>query len=248
MVRKKRETKKENMYFTKETENAIVEYNNETNELKRNRIYTDKIYKALCKLAENVYNTYKFSYFEVQSDDVQKEVVSFMTSQLPKYKKESGKAYSYFTIVAKNWLIHVNNGTYNKWKKHTEILDKPEEDTDGEILMYEEVDGQESRELCKITIDYWERNIPNVFTKKKEMDIAFAILELLRISERIENFNKKAIYLYIREISGCKTQHITKVINKMKAFQRDVFNEYFTHGHVSLNQHDVGHSEFLEIE
>jgi hypothetical protein len=114
--------------------------------------------------------------------------------------------------------------------------------------MFEEIDVEEPRELVKLTIDYWERNIPNVFTKKKEMEIAFAILELFRISDRIENFNKKAIYLYIREISGCKTQHITKVINKMKAYQKDIFNEYFSHGHVSLNQHDVGNNEFLEIE
>lgn len=251
MTKRRKKTKKENMYFTQETEDAIVEYNNETSKRKRNKIYTEKIYKPLCKLAENVYNTYKFSYFEVSPEDVQSEVVSFMTSNLHKYKsKQNGgsKAYSYFTIVAKHWLIHNNNNTYNKWKRHTEILDQPEEETEGEILVFEDIDDSEPKELVKMTIDYWERNIPKIFIKKKEMEIAFAILELFRISERIENFNKKAIYLYIREISGCKTQHITKVINKMKSYQKDIFEEYYNNGHVSLNQHDVGKNEFLEIE
>jgi hypothetical protein len=251
MPKRQKTIKKENMYFTQETEDAIVAYNNETCDRNRNRIYLEKIYQPLCKLAENVYNTYKFSYFEVPPEDVQSEVVSFMTSNLHKYKSKSdggSKAYSYFTIVAKHWLIHSNNNTYNKWKRHTEILEQPEEDIDGEILMFEEIDSEESKELVKLTIDYWERNIPNVFIKKKEMEIAFAILELFRISDRIENFNKKAIYLYIREISGCKTQHITKVINKMKLYQKDIFNDYFEKGYVSLSPKNIEKSEFLEID
>jgi len=234
------------MYFTKETEQAIIDYNDESRRWKKNQIYNTSIYVPLCKLAENIFNTFKFSYFEVSPTDIQSEVVSFMTSQLPKYAAGKGKAYSYFSIVAKHWLIHRNNNTYNQWKRHTEILDQHEEDTHGEILVADNDTSDEPKELLNLTIDYWDRNVSRVFIKKKEMEIAFAVLELFRMSERIENFNKKAIYLYIREISGCKAQNITKVLNKMRSYQRDIFEEYYNTGKVSLNQHDMLDNEFFD--
>ena len=71
-----------------------------------------------------------------------------------------------------------------------------------------------------LTIEFWETNVRKIFMKQRDLDIANAVIELLRNSGRIEAFNKKALYLYIREISECKTQQITKIINKMKQYHR----------------------------
>lgn len=59
----------------------------------------------------------------------------------------------------------------------------------------------------------------------------YAVIELLRNCERIENFNKKTLYLYIRELSNCKTQQITKIINKMKNYQNVIYQNYQNKGH-----------------
>ena len=82
----------------------------------------------------------------------------------------------------------------------------------------------------KLLIDYWEKNVTTIFTKMRDLNIAYAVIELLRNCERIENFNKKTLYLLIREISNCKTQQITKVLNRMKGYQSQVVRNYTNRG------------------
>ena len=250
-VKKKtrRRKAKGKMYFTQETEDAIVLYNLTEDEDERNRIYREKISQPIKKLAENIFNTFKFSYYDTNPQDVQQQVVSELTSKLDKYKSQEnggGKAFSYFSIVAKNWLILYNNNMFKKWKQHTEILDAPDEETQGQILITEKDNTEEIKEFNSLMVDYWDENISRVFTKKKELDIANAIIELFRNSHRLENFNKKSLYLYIREISGCKTQNITKVINKMKSTQRDIQDEYVNAGVVTTHTPDERIDPFFD--
>jgi len=86
--------------------------------------------------------------------------------------------------------------------------------------------------LMHLLIDYWEKNITKIFSKSKDLNIAYAVIELFRNCDRIESFNKKTLYLYIREISNCKTQQITKVLNKMKSYQTAVMKNYMNRGTV----------------
>ena len=172
-----------------------------------------------------------------------------MTSQIGKFKADKGKAFGYFSIIAKNWLILNNNNTYKRWKQHTEILAEPEEDTIGEILVApDDSHKKEVREFMVLMVEYWEANVNKIFTKKRELEIANAVIELFRASDRLEMFNKKALYLYIREISGCKTQHITKVINKMKEYQNEIKEEYLNKGIVTSRTNGMTDSEFFDIQ
>ena len=79
---------------------------------------------------------------------------------------------------------------------------------------------------------YWEKNVNKIFTKQRDINIANAVIELFRNSDRIDAFNKKALYLYIREISSCKTQQITKVINRMKNYQNNITKSYVKSGNL----------------
>ncbi len=108
--------KKSKMYFTQDTENAIIEYNKTKDSLKRNKIYVESIQYPFEKLAENILNTFKFSYFDVPKQDIQMEVVSTLIEKIHMFKEGKGKAFSYFSIVAKNHLILKNNGNYKRFK------------------------------------------------------------------------------------------------------------------------------------
>jgi hypothetical protein len=79
-------------------------------------------------------------------------------------------------------------------------------------------------------LEYWDENLNSVFTKKRDLQIADAVLELFRRSEHIENFNKKHLYLLIREMTDCKTHYITKVVNVMKTHQKKMLNDYLEYG------------------
>ena len=83
-----------------------------------------------------------------------------------------------------------------------------------------ELRGKESRnmkmEYIEQLADYWRNNLTTVFKRKKDLDVANAVIELIDMKDRIDNFNKKALYILIREMTGSNTQHITRVINVMK--------------------------------
>ena len=81
-------------YFTDLTEKAIIRHNKETRPHMRERIYNEHIRTAFEKLAENMIHTFKFYYFDVPSEDVKHEVVSFLYMNMHKFTEGKGKAFS----------------------------------------------------------------------------------------------------------------------------------------------------------
>ena len=223
--------KKSKIYFGTPAQEAIIEYNSSTDFNERSKIYEERIKFPFEKLAENVMNTFKFSYFDVPKIDVQMEVVSTMVEKMHMFKPGKGRAFSYFTIIAKNHLILKNNGNYKRWKQNS-LLSQMPETWNPQNDHYEVEEKNEFKEFKQIMLKYWDRNLNIVFSKKRDIQIADAILELFRRSEHIENFNKKHLYLLIREMTDCKTHYITKVVNTMKQHQKRLLNQYLEHGHI----------------
>ena len=228
---KKRKKKSgEKMYFTIDTEKSIIQYNKEQSMDIRNEIYEEQIKRCFDKLVENVFNTFKFTYFDNSPIEIQKETIAHLVANMHKFEEGKGKAFSYFSIVAKNYLIFHNNNNYKRFNQHVDISDTPSDTTVCLQTTDSYHDKLETSEFMKLMVDYWEKNIGKIFTKQRDLNIANAVIELFRNSDRIDSFNKKALYLYIREISSCKTQQITKVINKMKQYQNTITKSYSDRG------------------
>ena len=223
--------KKKNYYFTQETEDAIIRYNNEEDPAVRNQIYSKDIDYPFDKLAENIIHTFKFYYFDVSPDEVKHEVVSFLVMNIHKFKEGKGKAFSYFSVVAKNYLILNNNANYKRYKTHHDLVVLDSKKNARKAAADKET-NEDNRLFVKLLIKYWEGNIYKVFSKEREIAVADAIIELFRRSGTIENFNKKALYILIREMTGIRTQYITKVINIMKKHNVKLINEFQSTGTV----------------
>ena len=221
--KKKKQTK--NYYFNQTTENAIIRYNNTDDARLKNKIYTEHIAYAFDKLAENIIHTFKFYYFDVPSEQVKHEVVSFLVMNMHKFKEGKGKAFSYFSIVAKNYLILHNNKNYKNYKIHDkmEVLDYGSNIKDQQ-QRYEVANF--NKEYVTEMLNYWDNNLTNIFRRQKDILVADAVLEMFRRRENIENFNKKALYILIREMTGSKTQHITRIVNVMKKFNANLMKEF----------------------
>jgi hypothetical protein len=217
--------KKKNVYFTQETEDAIIEYTKSNDPIIRNIIYTKKIHPAFYKLAEIMIHRFKFYNFDVPHEDVKHEVVTFLHEKIDKYKEGGGKAFSYFSIVAKNYLIAENNKNYYQFKKKQDIeyIDA-ERNIVNEKIRDEYIDEQ--RDFIDIFVGIVEQYLPLIFTKNKDIQVADSVLHLFKTRENIENYNKKALYILIRERTGIKTQYITGVITKLKFIYAKLYKEY----------------------
>ena len=230
----KKRKKKSRIYFGTPVQNAIIRYNNSENPVIKNRIYSEHIAVAFNKLAENLIHTFKFYYFDYPIEEVKHEVVAFLVIQMPKYQSDKGRAFSYFSVVGKNWLILHNNNNYKKMKIHDQL----------DVLDYKRNLASERSltatdefniEFVTQMLDYWDNNITNIFRRQKDILVADSVLELFRRRQNIENFNKKALYIMIREMTGSNTQHITRVINQMKAFYFNMMEEFSIYGKIDTS-------------
>ena len=237
--RRKRKKKGKNYYFSQTTENAIIRYNNTDDARLKNKIYNDHIAAAFDKLAENIIHTFKFYYFDVGSIEVKHEVVSFLVMNIHKFKEGKGKAFSYFSIVAKNYLILNNNKNYKMGKIHYQmkVLDW-KRNIMGESTTSE--NAEKSVLFVKELQRFWDANLTNIFRRDKDIRVADSVLHIFRIKDNIENFNKKALYILIREMTGSNTQHITRIINVMKKYNKRLQHEFDKYGMV-----DVSHTGSL---
>ena len=237
---------KTKQYFTKETENAILLYNLLEDEIERNKLYDAEIKYPFDKLVENIIHTFKFYHFDVPYEDVKHEVVAFLNEKIHKYTDPTkGKAFSYFSIIAKNYLIIHNNANYNKFKntEQPEIIDT-RRNVINEVMREEDV--QEKSEFMDLFVKYMDDNLSSIFKKQADMSVADSVLELFRNRENIENFNKKALYILIRDRTGVKTQYITRVVNTMKNAYVEMYDNYRKTGIATINQAKFKKSEFLE--
>jgi hypothetical protein len=232
---RKRKPKTSNTYFTEDTQNAIVEYVKSENQDFRNTVYRERIEYGFFKLTQNIIHTFKFYYTDGESvEDVQQEVIAFLLEKLKLYKPEKGKAYSYFGTIAKRYLIVYNENNYRKLQEKVDV-DESDED---QMHLYENDRSIENmfneNNFMDQYIKYIDTHIYKLFPKKQDAQTADAIVELFRKRETLEIFNKKALYIYIREITDVSTPQITKIIKKLKLIYVQLYNEYYNNGYIKI--------------
>ncbi len=230
----KRAKKKSNNYFTKITDMAISAYNRiEEDSIKREKIYRRFIYPAFMKLTENLINKVKPTYIDSSFQDLQTDLVTFLTERLKKFNPEAGKAYSYYTRTSFNYLIAENQKAYSKLKNDREELDVDEQRN---VLI--EIHNDEMQETLQYFmdayVDYCYDNLNYIFTNSTDIHVADSILHIFESRENIEDFNKKALYILIRERTGLETNNITRVIKTLKQIYETKFLEYEQSNFINL--------------
>ena len=229
MAIKKKRRKKSKVYFGTPVHDAIVKYNHSDDVNFRHKIYTEEIHAAFLKLAENIINTFKFSYFDYGFRDLQEEVVSNLVINMHKFDETKGsKAFSYFSVVAKNYLILNNNANYKKGKMHRNIETLYDVGVDDDSL-----NKSASEDVFEKTIDYFDDKIDKLFPKEQDKKVAESIIYLCKNKDRIDIFNKKALYIMIREMTDVKTSKITQVSNVFRKIYPKIQEEVISKGHIN---------------
>lgn len=224
---RKRKPKTKNNYFTKETEDAIIRYRNCTDQGERNKIYNEYIHYGFYKLVENIIHTFKFYYTEVDNiEDLKYEVISFLLQKLDLYNQSKGKAYSYFGTIAKRYLIIYNQKNYKKFLSKAEIGEEHDDDDSINFFIKEPEPEMDKMDVVEKFIKYVDDNLLDLFEKEEEIKVADALVEIFKKRENIDIFNKKAVFIYVKEMTDAQSNTITKVIKKLKLIYKDILNDY----------------------
>jgi len=234
---RKRKKKTKNQYFTQDTEDAIVRYNGSSDPEERSKIYQNGIHYGFFKLTENIIHTFKFYYTEVDNiEHLQHEVITFLLSKIHLFDPTRGaKAFSYFGTIAKRYLIIQNTQNYKKRVDKAPVEDLHHSLSHSYDMDYNPMEKDDLSDFLDEYLEYCTKNIYDLFPKEKDAKVADAILEIFRKRESIDIFNKKAIYLYIREMVDVKTPHITRIADQLGVIFKDNFIFYKEYGYVDFD-------------
>ena len=218
--RRRRRKRSKRKYFTKVHEDAIIRFVESTDPKERTDLYVNYIQPAFDEMVDKIVFTYKFTTLP-NIDDLREECKIWLTTILDKYNADKGsKAFSYFSVVTKNWFIHQVKKNARQRSREVEYDTLPSETKLKYMSTYNLYDEQrEQKEFWNSLwgeIESWD--MPNL--KPNERKVLDAIRILLSESDNIEIFNKKAIYLYMREITGLNTKQIVNNLNKMRVKYR----------------------------
>jgi len=230
----KKRRKRSKRYFTKITEIAINAYNGSDDNAMKNKINNRLIHYPFDKLSQNVFHNYNTYYFDVPYEDVKANVVAFLNEKIHKFNGENGRAFSYFTVVARNYLFNENNANYARMKSKEKVAA-----IDTQRNITNEIVDQNNKEAKSDFIDHFTKYVDyhlyTLFLKDRDRAIADSINELFKNRLDLYSYNKKALYILIRERTGVHTQYITKVVGKLKGLYLELYTEYTKTGYLSVH-------------
>ena len=215
--RRIRRSKNSKKYFTQEHENGIIEYNNPETTIKRKEeIYVKLLQPAFDQMVDKIVFTYKFTNLP-NIDILRSECKAWLVTVLCKFNPDKGsKAFSYFSVITKNWFIQKVKKNKKQNQREIELAELSKELELKHISVENTYD--DDREKDEFWAFLWEE-IEKWDTdklKENEKKVLEAIKILLDSPNDIEIFNKKAIYLYMREITGLNTKQIVNSLNKLR--------------------------------
>jgi len=187
------------------------------------------------KLTENLINKMKPTYIlnNCSFQDLQTDLVTYLTARLDKFKPDSGKSYSYYTRTSFNYLIAENQKAYVKLKQDREPID-----LDDQRNIPTEMHNDDMQEIIKHFMDefveYCYDNLNYIFTNTTDIHVADSVLHLFEQRINIEEYNKKALYILVRERTGLPTTNVTRVVKTLKNIYESKFQEYANNEFMNL--------------
>ncbi len=223
--------KKRNMYFNKDTQDAIESYQQEEDRSEREKIYRDKIMPAFEQLSESLIYVYGFNSPYESVASMKGDCVAFLYETIHKWDKSRGtKAFSYFNVVAKNWLIIRCRNAKKNDRRHVSLSDMNALSMGDKVKIENSsvapspqtiMEKQELRgEIMKV-LDQIDSRV----TKPNEVLCAKAIRTVFENIDNLDFLNKRAIYVYVREISGLTSKQLSVAMSKIRKHYKEIVHD-----------------------
>lgn len=197
-------------------EKAIVIFNTSDDFDEKHGVYVTVIQPAFKKLVENIYYTYNFNKILTDFDQIEHELVTHLYEKIDRFDHTKGKkSYSFFGTVSKNWLIQKSNSK----KKMVFIDNDDKEDMLQSISLNkseEEERQNDIRMFLALLPEYLKDEMFVNNLNKEDRLVLGVIADIIENYDMFDIYNKKQLYLYIREATDLPSRKITKTISKLK--------------------------------
>ena len=225
---RRRRSGKRNMYFTMDTQAAIVDFQNSDDLQEKEKLYNEQIKYAFEKLVENLIFVYGFHNPYENTKHMQSDCVSFLFETIHKWKKEKGtKAFSYFNVVAKNWLIMNARKTKKISSRMLSLTNADHFNASDKQVMasYDYFPGPDemliNRELrSEIISDL--HSVQKKVRGQKEKACIEAIITVFNNIEELDFLNKRAIFVYVRDISGLNPKQLSVAMSAIRKHYKEI--------------------------
>jgi hypothetical protein len=222
----KKKTKKK-PYFGKDAHNAIVKYQNNDCREEKNKIYYEEIKPSFEKLAENLIFIHGFSSSKEDFHIIKSDCVSFLYEILEKFDPSKGsKAFSYFNICAKHYLIIQSKKKSKNRNRNVSIDDENLNSLEKEMIEnYQVIPSQEDIIILredKSTLKEILSLIDIRCSNKNEKLCAKAIIAVFEKIEELDFLNKRAIFVYLRELSGLNAKQLSIAMSNLRKYYREI--------------------------
>ena len=219
------------LYFNADTQRAIVEFQSTEDRVVRERLYVLEIMPAFQKLVENLINIHKFAGLHDSYDDLRNDCINFLFETICKFDDSRGtNAFSYFNVVAKNWLIIKSKQKSQKSKKNVSLDDLSLLSAHEKNIL-EEHNVLPSQDLfldsliSSKSIGVLLCDIREKLRTENELTCINSIITIFQNIEDIDLLNKNAILLYMRELSGLSPKQLTTTMQVIKKHYKKIKNE-----------------------
>ena len=220
---------KKKPYFGKDAHQAIIDYQTTECKEEKNKIYYNKIKPSFEKLAENLIFIHGFASSDYSMVEVMKnDCVSFLYETLEKFDVSRGtKAFSYFNVVAKNWLIIQSKKRVKNRNRHVSMSDfNVLSRTDkASIENYQIIPSQETLMIMKQNremLDVLFLKIKNRLTNQNEIACVNAIITLFNKIDELDFLNKRAVFVYMRELSNLTPKQLSVAMSNIRKHYREI--------------------------
>lgn len=222
----KRGTGKSVLYFDAETQRAIEQFQQSDDNNIRHQLYLSKIMPAFDKLVESLIFIYGFASPNEPIEHMKNDCVTFLYESLHKFDVTRGtKAFSYFNVVARNWLVISSKNRQKKTKRFVSIEDlKESKSAEAEMFHSMHVGSTPEQQMVKAgnrdLIVETMRKIKRSLSQPHEHACIDAIITVFEQLDELDLLNKRAVFVYVKNISNLNQKQMGSAMSIIRKHYR----------------------------
>jgi len=222
--------KRKHYYWNKDTEQAIVDYINTDDTELRSRIFKEHLYSPFWKMSEIMIRRFRF--FKQNTilprydiSNTIKDVISFVSTKIEMFDPSKGfKAFSYFSLIIKNYLMQQNMKESNYNLKNIQMNDWM-----GATSSVRDFMGYNSKDRNPNHVNLYKEILNEMSVELKKQKVKVKKLEHLKVMDTLLDLfenphgwgdkgkdNKKSIFKKTRELNNVTTRDITYVLTLLR--------------------------------